>query len=150
MTKPAAGRIAGINTSVKKGTVKKPAAAAELRADFGIAGDAHAAAGSLKQVSILTRGSLEKMKKELGEKIKPGVFGENLDMDGVEIAQLPVGTKIKFSGGAELKVTEIGKKCHSGCEISRICGKCIMPEEGIFCRVEKGGTVKEGDSFSVL
>ena len=150
MNKPASGRIAGINTSIKKGTVKRPVTYADLRADFGIEGDVHAGSGSTRQVSMLTLGSLEKMKKELGEKIKPGVFGENFDMDGIGIGRLPVGAKIKFSGGAQLRVTKIGKECHAGCEISKICGKCVMPEEGIFCSVEKGGTVKEGDSFYVL
>jgi len=143
-------KVAEINISGKKGTVKKPVGERDLLADFGFRGDAHAAAGSPKQVSILSVSSINKMKEELGDKITFGVFGENLDLEGVENAGLPVGKRIVFSSGAELEVTEIGKKCHSGCEIFKICGKCIMPLEGVFCRVTKSGRVKRGESFDVM
>ncbi|MDO9513574.1 MAG: MOSC domain-containing protein [Elusimicrobiota bacterium] len=143
-------KIAEINISEKKGTVKIPVETGELIADFGFCGDAHAASGSAKQVSILSVSSINKMREELGDKITGGVFGENLDLEGIENSELPVGKKIVFSSGAELEVTEIGKKCHSGCEIFKITGKCIMPQEGIFCKVARSGKVKKGDAFNVL
>ncbi len=143
-------KIAGINISAKKGTVKTPVEEGELLADFGFRADAHAAADSPKQVSILSVSSINKMKEELGDKITFGVFGENLDLEGIENSELPVGKRMVFFSGAELEVTEIGKKCHSGCEIFKICGKCIMPQEGIFCRVVKSGKVKKGDGFNVV
>lgn len=143
-------KIAGINISEKKGTVKTPFVEGELLADFGFRGDAHAASDSAKQVSVLSVSSIKKMKDELGDKITFGVFGENLDLEGIENSELPVGKRIVFSSGAELEVTEIGKKCHSGCEIFKICGKCIMPQEGIFCRVVKSGKVRKGGGFNVL
>jgi len=143
-------KIEEINISEKKGTVKSPVEEGELIAAFGFCGDAHAAAGSLKQVSVLSVYSIQKMREELGDKIIPGVFGENLDLEGIENSELPIGKRIVFSSGAELEVTEIGKKCHGGCEIFKICGKCIMPQEGIFCKVVKSGKVKKGDRFNVL
>ncbi|MBA3065797.1 MOSC domain-containing protein [bacterium] len=143
-------KIAGINISGKKGTVKTPLVEGKLIADFGFCGDAHAAADSAKQVSVLSVSSIKKMKDKLGDKITFGVFGENLDLEGIENPELPIGKRIVFSSGAELEVAEIGKKCHSGCEIFKICGKCIMPQEGIFCRVVKSGKVKKGDGFNVL
>ena len=46
----------------------------------------------------------------------------------------------------ELEVTQIGKKCYGdNCSIFREVGNCVMPKEGIFARVLKGGHLQGGD-----
>ena len=86
----------------------------------------------------------------LGLDIGPGDFAENLTCDAIDLASLSVGTRISIGKEVVLEVTQIGKECHSGCAIYRQIGKCIMPMEGVFARVTKGGLVKAGDAIRVL
>lgn len=143
------GKVMAVCISEKKGTVKKDVGKCRILENFGFEGDAHA--GSERQVSLLSFEKTEEFKKRAGDKveIKPGVFGENLLVSGYELASLPVGTFFGI-GDAVLELTQIGKKCHSGCEISRITGECIMPHEGVFARVIKGGEIKTGDEVKKL
>ncbi len=82
--------------------------------------------------------------EELGiEGLEHGVFAENITTEGIILYELPVGTRLKI-GDTIQEVTQIGKECHSGCEIARKVGKCVMPKEGIFTKIIKGGIVKSG------
>ncbi|OGP61545.1 MAG: hypothetical protein A2V67_20310 [Deltaproteobacteria bacterium RBG_13_61_14] len=144
------GKIVSINLSRKKGTIKQPVAKAELVAGLGIAGDAHAAAGN-RQVSLLMQESIEKQKRRMeknpGEKVKlkPGVFAENLTTAGIDLLALRLGDELKLGNGLRLRVSKIGKECHTRCAISDRAGDCVMPREGIFCEVAIGGSVRVGD-----
>jgi MOSC domain-containing protein YiiM len=92
--------------------------------------------------------SIDKM-RSLGFEVGPGDFAENLTTQGVELLSLPVGTKISVGEDILIEVTQIGKECHSGCAIRQEIGNCIMPKEGIFARVIRGGFVKAGDQVRI-
>jgi MOSC domain-containing protein YiiM len=141
------GNIIAVCTSKKKGTRKTRIAQGDLDVNCGLRGDAHADCTTHRQVSLLSTSSIEKMRK-LGLDVGPGDFAENLTIDGMDVVRLPVGSKVS-AGQAVLEITQIGKECHTGCEISKIVGKCIMPTEGIFAKVVVGGEIKAGDEIEV-
>ena len=143
-------KVVSCNVSTKKGEIKHPVDSIVLIEDFGVEGDAHAEKGGIRQISLLGRESIKKM-EDLGVKgLCFGKFAENITTEGIELFTLPVGTIIQI-GETIHQVTQIGKKCHAadGCEVARTVGMCIMPKEGIFTKVIKGGTVKVGDEIIV-
>ena len=140
------GVIKGICISDIRGIQKTEVGEADLVADWGIEGDAHAGKWH-RQVSLLSYEKIEEFKAK-GAPIEDGAFGENLIVSGYDLKALPVGTRLR-SGEVLLEVTQIGKKCHSGCEIYKIMGDCIMPREGIFTRVLHGGVLTEGDEIVI-
>ncbi len=142
------GKILAVCQSKEKGTVKVDIKEGLLLENYGLQGDAHTGNWH-RQVSLLSIESINKM-KEKGWELKPGDFAENLTIEGLELFQLPLGSKLKIGDKALLEVTQIGKECHQGCEIRKKIGDCIMPREGIFTRVIKGGKVKVGDIVEVL
>ena len=142
------GKILAVCLSEKKGTVKKEIRKGIIIEDFGLESDAHAGKWH-RQISILEVGSIDRMKKK-GFEIKYGDFAENLIIDGITLHQLSVGTKLKIGENILLEVTQIGKECHNYCEIKKKIGDCIMPREGIFARVLRGGKVEAGDNIEVL
>ena len=141
------GKIKAVNISVKKGTQKVNVHSAKVIEDFGLENDAHAGKWH-RQVSLLSYEKIEDFKAK-GAPVQEGAFGENLIVEGFDCRTLPVGTKL-VSGVVILEVTQIGKQCHSGCEIYKIMGDCIMPREGIFTRVLHGGVISEGDTIDVM
>ncbi len=141
------GKILAINISEKKGTMKNPTPEGTFRKEHGLVGDAHAGNWH-RQVSLLGQESIDKMKSSGVEGLCHGNFAENLTTSGICLYELPVGTKLKI-GETIHEVTQIGKKCHQGCEIQNLVGECIMPKEGIFTRVLIGGKVKVGDVIEV-
>ncbi len=142
------GRVVSVNISDKKGVRKMPANEAFLKRDFGIESDAHASSEWHRQVSLLALESIHKMQAK-GLKVSPGDFAENITTEGINLLELPVGTRMIIGDTIEVEVSQIGKKCHTRCEIYNRAGDCIMPKEGIFVRVLRGGTIKAGDSISV-
>jgi MOSC domain-containing protein YiiM len=121
---------------------------ATLKTDFGIVGDAHAAHWH-RQVSLLAVESIDKM-IAAGATVTPGDFAENITTEGIDLFKLPIGTRLKIGSGTELELTQIGKECHSRCEIFEKVGDCIMPREGVFAKVTKPGAIKVGDGIEVL
>ncbi len=142
------GTVVSINISEKKGTPKKQIPEGVLIEDFGFEGDAHAGKWH-RQVSLLGVESIEKAKNGPTEGLCHGVFAENITTEGIELYTLPVGTRLQV-GACELEISQIGKECHEGCAISKLVGQCVMPREGVFARVVKGGTVRAGDGIRVL
>jgi MOSC domain-containing protein YiiM len=140
------GRIVAVLRSKKKGVAKKEINTGYLRKDHGLVGDAHA--GSGRQVSLLTLESI-KMCQQKGLKVGPGDFAENLTTKGVDFLSLPKGKRIFIGKGIILEVTQIGKECPAPCAIFRKLGECIMPREGVFARVIRGGRVRAGDRLEV-
>ncbi|WP_297629630.1 MOSC domain-containing protein [uncultured Clostridium sp.] len=136
------GRIVAICKSEKKGTVKKRIPEIDLIENFGLEGDAHGGNWH-RQVSLLEVSKIDDFNKE-GGNVVFGDFGENIVIEGIEVNKLPIGTKLKI-GDAILEITQIGKKCHSECEIFYRVGRCIMPVYGTFSKVIKGGHIKEND-----
>ncbi len=141
------GRVVAVSVSDKKGVVKHNVAQARLQVEHGLEGDAHA--GSSRQVSLLAQESIDKM-LALGAAVGPGDFAENLTVQGLEVMALPVETHLKVGDEAELVITQIGKACHKGCAIREQVGDCVMPLEGVFARVIRGGLVKPGDIIEVV
>ena len=141
-------RIVAVCKSEEKGTRKEAVAEGLFKEGYGLIGDAHADSSTHRQVSLLAVESIDKM-RGLGFDVGPGDFAENLITEGLEVASLPVGTQISIGKDILLEITQIGKECHSGCAIYRQIGKCIMPKEGVFARVLRGGSVRVGDQIVV-
>jgi MOSC domain-containing protein YiiM len=139
-------QVVAVCISEKKGERKTPVASVELRVEHGIVGDAHAGDWH-RQVSFLAHESIEKMQR-MGLAVDSGDFAENITTSGIELFSLPVGARIRV-GETLLEVTQIGKECHTRCAIFYQAGDCVMPKEGIFARVLKGGTVQPGDVVTV-
>lgn len=134
--------VVAVCISKKKGERKTPVASVELREEHGIVGDAHAG-GWHRQVSLLARESIEKMRK-LGLAVDAGDFAENITTTGIDLPSLPVGARLSI-GATLLEITQIGKECHTRCAIYSQAGDCVMPKEGVFARVLNGGTIAAGD-----
>ncbi len=141
------GKIIAVNVSLNKGERKTPVPEVTLRENHGIEGDAHAGDWH-RQVSLLAQESIAKM-VALGLDVKEGDFAENITTEGVDLVHLPIGTQMQL-GEALLEVTQIGKECHNRCAIYYQAGDCVMPKEGIFAKVLKGGVVRPGDAVKVL
>ncbi len=141
-------KVVSVNVSEKKGERKKATDEVLLKENFGIDGDAHASGEWHRQVSLLAIESIEKMRKK-GLDVNPGDFAENITTSGIDLPALPVGTKITIGKDVEAEVSQIGKECHNRCAIYYQAGDCVMPKEGIFVKVLKGGSVKKGDAIKV-
>ena len=139
-------KIISINVSKATGTDKVPVDSVEVKVDHGIVGDAHARNWH-RQISLLGIESINKM-IEKGLDLAPGAFAENITTEGIDLANLPIGTRL-VSGEVEMEVTQIGKKCHSKCEIFHKIGDCVMPKEGIFVKVIVPGTLNKDASLEI-
>jgi len=139
-------KIIAVCSSEKKGVKKTLIAEGVLREDYGLVGDAHADCCTHRQVSLLATESIGKM-RGLGFDVGPGDFAENLTTEGIKLASVPVGTQVRIGEEIILEITQIGKECHSGCAIYRQIGKCIMPREGVFAKVTRGGSVRAGNQI---
>ena len=142
------GRIKAISVSEKKGTQKTNVPEATLKNDFGIVGDAHAGPWH-RQVSLLASESIDKM-LAMGANVAPGAFAENVTTESIDLLELAIGDRVRLGKKVELEITQLGKKCHSHCEIFKQVGDCIMPREGIFAKVTKGGSIHVGDAIEVI
>lgn len=133
--------------SEAKGVPKKNVGSAKFVEDWGIENDAHAGKWH-RQVSLLSHDRIEEFRAK-GADVPDGAFGENLVVSGIDFRALPIGTRFACNN-VRLELTQIGKECHSGCEIFKRMGDCIMPREGVFSKVLHGGTISVGDTLTVL
>jgi MOSC domain-containing protein YiiM len=140
--------VIAVCRSENKGTKKVDIKKGTLKEGFGLIGDAHADSGWHRQVSLLALESIEKMRKE-GYDVNPGDFAENITSEGIVLNTLPIGTLLNVGKNIVLEISQIGKECHTGCAIFKQTGKCIMPKEGVFAKVIKGGEVAAGDKIMV-
>jgi len=140
------GTVLAVCISARVGETKKPVQEGRLLEGRGLEGDAHA--GTARQVSLLCEKSAAKVRAR-GLDVKPGDFAENLLLDGLEAGDFSLGTRIRVGESALLEVMQIGKECHKGCAIREQTGDCVMPTEGIFARVLRGGRVRPGDAVEV-
>jgi MOSC domain-containing protein YiiM len=143
----AAGRVIAVCTSREKGTVKEDAGGARLIEEYGIEGDAHGGFAH-RPVSLIASEDIEAMKAKLPG-LRPGSFAENLTTEGLDLAAMSVGDRLKV-GECLLEVSQIGKECHAKCAVFEQAGDCIMPKKGVFCRVIEGGSVKNGDGIEIV
>jgi len=140
--------IIAVCTSEKKGTKKEVVKEGVFREDYGLIGDAHADCCTHRQVSLLAMESIDKM-RALSLDVGPGDFAENLTTEGIDLVALPPGTRIAIGNEVILEVTQIGKECHTGCAIYRQVGKCVMPKEGVFAKVIRGGMIRVEDPIKI-
>ena len=140
------GKILAVCISEKKGTTKENVKKAYLKEQFGLENDAHGGKWH-RQVSLLSAERIEEFRKKIW--VDYGAFGENLVVESFDFRQLPVGSRFAV-GEALLEMTQIGKECHNDCVIKQQTGECIMPREGVFARVLKGGMVQVGDEMKLL
>lgn len=141
------GKVIAVCISELKGTQKKNVGSARFVEDWGIQGDAHAGKWH-RQVSLLSHEKVEAFRAR-GAVVDDGAFGENLVVEGYDFKTLPIGTKFRCND-VELELTQVGKECHSHCEIYKVMGDCIMPREGVFTRVLHGGTISVGDELTMV
>lgn len=119
-----------------------------LKENYGIIGDAHGDSKTHRQISLIGIESIKKM-RDLGLNVNPGDFAENITTEGIDLTSLPVGSKLYVGDDVLLQITQIGKVCHEPCAIGREVGTCVMPTEGIFARVLRGGKIKIGDKIKI-
>jgi MOSC domain-containing protein YiiM len=143
------GTVIAVCRSEKTGTKKEPCGTGIFIEDYGMEGDAHAARGIARQVSLLAEESIDKMQGH-GIELRFGDFAENLTIRGMELFSIPVGTRLRVGDKVVLEISQIGKSCHSGCAIFKAVGSCIMPKEGVFARVIRGGTVGTGNVIEIM
>lgn len=141
------GKVLAVCISEKRGTEKKQIPAGDFKENWGIAEDAHAGRWH-RQVSLLSAGKIEEFNK-LGAQVDYGEFGENLVVEGIDFSALPVGARLRCNQ-VVLEITQIGKECHSHCNIYNRMGDCIMPREGVFAAVISGGRIAPGDNMEII
>uniref|UniRef100_C6E2J9 MOSC domain containing protein n=1 Tax=Geobacter sp. (strain M21) TaxID=443144 RepID=C6E2J9_GEOSM len=141
------GSIVAVSVSTSKGEKKTPVESVHVRENFGIIGDAHAGDWH-RQVSLLAQESIDKM-VSLGLSVGPGDFAENITTRGVDLVNLPIGTRLAI-GPVVLEISQIGKVCHTRCAIFYQAGDCVMPKEGVFAKVVSGGVVRPSDEIELL
>lgn len=142
------GVIVAVCLSKEKGVSKTPVPRADLRAGYGFEGDAHAGEGH-RQVSLLSRADIDVMRRQ-GLQLEHGSFGENLVVDGLDLSELGLGSRLRLGSTAEITVSQIGKVCHTPCAIYYQAGDCIMPRLGLFARCDRAGEISPGDEVVVL
>lgn len=139
--------VVAVSISKAKGEKKTPVEVVHLRENYGIIGDAHAGDWH-RQVSLLAQESIDKM-RDLGLDVGAGDFAENITTQGIDLVNLPVGTRLAI-GPVVLEISQIGKTCHTRCAIYYQAGDCVMPKEGVFATVRSGGVIKPGSEIQLL
>lgn len=143
------GRIEAICVSQRKGERKTPVATATFVVGLGIQGDAHSGNWH-RQVSLLDADDIAQVRRVGLPDLAPGAFAENIVVSGVPLAELGLGTRLRLGAGVVLSITQIGKRCHSPCQIYSLTGDCIMPRRGLFAVVEEGGELATGGEATVV
>jgi MOSC domain-containing protein YiiM len=141
------GKVVAVCVSENKGERKKPVDVVEIKENHGIVGDAHSGEWH-RQVSLLALESIRKMQQK-GLDVNTGDFAENITTEGIDLPSLPLGTRLTI-GETLVEVTQIGKECHTRCAIYHQAGDCVMPREGIFAKVIRGGTIRKDDKIEVV
>jgi len=142
------GKILAVNISQKKGEKKNNINRGLFLENLGLENDAHAQAGIIRQISLLAKESIEKIRAK-GLDVNYGDFAENLTTEGIDLPALPIGTRLKIGKEVLLEVSQIGKVCHNRCNIFYAVGDCVMPREGIFAKVLIGGEIKINDPIEI-
>jgi MOSC domain-containing protein YiiM len=141
------GKIVACCISLQKGIPKNPVDEITVT-EMGLQNDAHAGNWQ-RQISLLAVESIQKMEK-YGIKATAGTFAENITTSRINLLELEIGDRLKLGSDVVLEITQKGKECHTPCEIGKITGNCIMPQEGVFAKVIKTGKIKPGDKIIKL
>ncbi|MHB8136987.1 MAG: MOSC domain-containing protein [Smithellaceae bacterium] len=147
--KKVCGKVLAVNISQKKGEKKNNIDCGLFLENLGLENDAHAQADIIRQVSLLAKESIDKIRAK-GLDVNYGDFAENLTVEGIDLPALPIGTRLKIGKDVLLEVSQIGKECHNRCNIFYAVGDCVMPREGIFAKVLAGGEIKADDLIEIV
>lgn len=147
--KKVCGKVMAVNISRKKGEKKSNIGCGIFLENLGLENDAHAETGIIRQVSLLAKESIDKLRAK-GLDVNHGDFAENLTVEGIDLPSLPIGTRLKVGKDVLLEVSQIGKVCHNRCNIFYAVGDCVMPREGIFAKVLSGGEIKVDDKIQII
>ncbi|MBP1710566.1 MAG: hypothetical protein H6Q49_768 [Deltaproteobacteria bacterium] len=147
--KKVCGKVLAVNISQKKGEKKNNIDCGLFLENLGLENDAHAESGIIRQVSLLAKESIDKIRAK-GLDVHYGDFAENLTVEGIDLPALPIGTRLKIGKDVLLEVSQIGKVCHNRCNIFYAVGDCVMPKEGIFAKVLAGGEIKADDPIEII
>ncbi len=147
--KKGCGKVLAVNISQKKGEKKNTIDCGLFLENLGLENDAHAQAGIIRQVSLLAKESIDKIRAK-GLDVNYGDFAENLTIKGIDLPALPIGTRLKVGSEVLLEISQIGKVCHNRCNIFYTVGDCVMPREGIFAKVIAGGEIKADDLIEII
>ncbi|PKN72103.1 MAG: MOSC domain-containing protein [Deltaproteobacteria bacterium HGW-Deltaproteobacteria-10] len=147
--KKVCGKVLAVNISQKKGEKKNNIDCGLFLENLGLENDAHAQAGIIRQVSLLAKESIDKIRAK-GLDVHYGDFAENLTVEGIDLPALPIGTRLKIGKDVLLEVSQIGKECHNRCNIFYAVGDCVMPREGIFAKVLASGEIKADDLIEII
>jgi len=142
------GTIYAIAISPKRGQLKKEVPTAKVIENYGIENDGHAGDWG-RQITCLNWASVQKVNNEKRLNLQPGDFAENILIEGINFSNLIVGSKIRLDKDVVLQVTQIGKEDHPSI-VSKTFGVSLLPREGLFCKVIKGGKIKKGDTVEIL
>lgn len=142
-------KVISVSISNKKGIPKTPRDSVRFIENYGIEYDVHADSRTHRQVSLLAIESINKMRM-LGLNVRPGSFAENITTEGINLTVLNIGERLKIGDDVIIEITQIGKECHTRCAIYYKAGDCVMPREGVFGKVIRGGTLKQGDAIVCL
>ena len=143
------GKVLSVNISGKKGEKKSNINCGVFLENLGLENDAHAETGIIRQVSLLAKESIDKIRAK-GLDVHHGDFAENLTVEGIDLPSLPIGTRLKVGRDVLLEVSQIGKVCHNRCNIFYTVGDCVMPREGIFAKVLISGEIKVDDVIEIV
>lgn len=143
------GKVLAVNISGKKGEKKSSIGCGIFLENLGLENDAHAQAGIIRQVSLLAKESIDKIRAK-GLDVHHGDFAENLTIEGIDLPSLPIGTRLKVGRDVLLEVSQIGKVCQNRCSIFYAIGDCVMPREGIFAKVLSSGAIKVDDKIEII
>jgi MOSC domain-containing protein YiiM len=142
------GKVLAVNISQAKGEKKNNIGCGLFIENIGLKNDAHAETGIIRQVSLLAKESIEKIRAK-GLDVNHGDFAENLTTEGIDLPSLPIGTRLKVGKKVLLEVSQIGKVCHNRCNIFYTVGDCVMPREGVFAKVLVGGEIRVDDKIEI-
>ncbi len=143
------GKVLAVNISGKKGEKKSSIGCGIFLENLGLENDAHAETGIIRQVSLLAKESIDKIRAK-GLDVHHGDFAENLTVEGIDLPSLPIGTRLKVGRDVLLEISQIGKVCHNRCNIFYAVGDCVMPREGIFAKVLSSGAIKVDDKIEII
>jgi MOSC domain-containing protein YiiM len=128
--------------------VRVPIESARLIVDHGIEGDRKGGHNPTRQLNLLSLEWLETIKPK-GYKTEPGQFGEQIIISGLLVQGLEPGTRLRLGDEACIEISQT----RTGCDrLEAAQGKTRegLGPLGVLARVVTGGTIKVGDTVTVL
>ena len=116
---------------------------ANVVANSGLEGCAHARRGGKRQVLLVDRETLEAVD------LKPGIIRENITTDGLNVNSLTPGQKLRV-GIAKLEVSAVCTPCDQLEKIRPGLRREMWGRRGMLCRVLEGGVIRPGDPIEKL